>query len=149
MSLSIEIKWADEVTKKFKNLSEKDLADATKKWLTESAILLQWESKKLVNVDNWLLRKSIKYSVYKDYSVVYTNLFYAPFVHEWTAPHIILPRFKKMLHWVDKKTWEDRFASVVHHPWYKWNPFFAKAVENNQSRIVQRFYDIINQYIDD
>ena len=61
MSLSIEIKWADEVTKKFKNLSEKDLADATKKWLTESAILLQWESKKLVNVDNWLLRKSIKY----------------------------------------------------------------------------------------
>ena len=44
MTLSIEINWAEEVTKKFKNLSEKDLKSATEKWLKESAILIEWEA---------------------------------------------------------------------------------------------------------
>ena len=146
MTVSVEIRWAEEVAKKFKNLSENDLKLATEKWLKESAILLEWESKKLAPVDNWILRKSIKSKVYSDYALIYTNLFYAPFVHEWTAPHIILPKLKKALHWTDKKTWEDRFATVVHHPWYKWNPFFTNAVQQNQSKILNRFYEIIKQY---
>ena len=148
MTLSIEIRWADEVTKKFKNLSEKDLKAATDKWLKESAILIEWEAKKEVPVDNGNLRKSIKSAVYPDYAVVYTNIFYAPFVHEWTKPHLIRPVRKKALFWIDKE-WMGHFATLVHHPWYKWNPFFTRAAENKSERIVNRFYEIINEYIND
>ena len=149
MSLSIEIRWDEEVIKKFKKLWEKDLIEARKKWLNEASILLVWEAKKLVNVKNWILRKSITYKVYPSYATVFTNTFYAPFVHEWTAPHIIMPKFKKALHWIDPKSWEDRFASLVHHPWYKGNPFFANAVKNQKSRILKRFYEIISEYTND
>jgi hypothetical protein len=41
------------------------------------------------------------------------------------------------------------FATLVHHPWYKWNPFFTRAAENKSERIVNRFYEIINEYIND
>ena len=96
-----------------------------------------------------MLRKSITSKAYSEYAVVFTNLFYAPFVHEWTAPHIIMPKFKKALHWIDPNTWDDRFAKLVHHPGYEWNPFFTRAVENNEKRIVNRFYEIISEYTND
>lgn len=149
MTLSIEIKGADEVTKRFKKLGEEDLKKATEKWLNEASILLVWEAKRLAPVNNGMLRKSINYKVYPSYAEIFTKLFYAPFVHEWTAPHIIMPKFKKALHWIDPTSWENRFAKLVHHPWYKGNPFFATAVKNQKSRILNRFYEIINEYTHD
>jgi hypothetical protein len=148
MTLKVEIQWADDVAKKFKKLWENDLVEARKRWLTESAIILQWESKKLAPVNNWQLRKSIKFSVYDTYATVYTNLFYAPFVHEWTRPHLIMPVKKKSLHWINKD-WFDIFAKLVHHPWTKENPFFTKAVNNQRSKILERFNTIIQEYIND
>ena len=148
MTLKVEIQWADDVAKKFKKLWENDLVEARKRWLTESAIILQWESKKLAPVNNWQLRKSIKFSVYDTYATVYTNLFYAPFVHEWTSPHLIMPVKKKALHWINKD-WLDIFAKLVHHPWTKENPFFTKAVNNQRSKILERFNTIIQEYIND
>ena len=148
MTLKVEIQWADDVARKFKKLWENDLIEARKRWLTESAIILQWESKKLAPVNNWQLRKSIKFSVYDTYATVYTNLFYAPFVHEWTRPHLIMPVKKKALHWISKE-WLDIFAKLVHHPWTKENPFFTKAVNNQRSKILERFNTIIQEYIND
>lgn len=148
MTLKVEIQWADDVAKKFKKLWENDLIEARKRWLTESAIILQWESKKLAPVNNWQLRKSIKFSVYDTYATVYTNLFYAPFVHEWTRPHLIMPVKKKALHRVSKE-WLDIFTRLVHHPWTKENPFFTKAVNNQRSKILERFNTIIQEYIND
>ena len=148
MTLKVEIQWADDVAKKFKKLWENDLIEARKRWLTESAIILQWESKKLAPVNNWQLRKSIKFSVYDTYATVYTNLFYAPFVHEWTRPHLIMPVKKKALHRVSKE-WLDIFAKLVHHPWTMENPFFTKAVNNQRSKILERFNTIIQEYIND
>ena len=147
MSLRIEIHWADEVTKKLSKLWKEDLKSARNKRLTQSAILLQWASKKETPVDNWILRKSIKYAVHNDYAVVYSNLFYAPFVHEWTRPHLIRPVKKKSLFRIDEN-WEH-FAKLVHHPGSKENPFFTRAVDQNKSRILQMFYNIINEYIND
>ncbi len=147
MTISIEINWADEVAKKLKKLWNDDLQEARKRRLTESTILLQWEAKKETPVDNWILRKSIKYTVHNDFGVVYSNLFYAPFVHEWTRPHLIKPVKKKSLFRIDEE-W-GHFAKVVHHPWSKANPFFKRAVENKQEKIIQRFYDIINEYTND
>ena len=147
MSLRIEIHWADEVTKKLNKLGNEDLKSARDKRLKYSAILLQWEAKKETPVDNWILRKSIKYAVNPEYAVVYSNLFYAPFVHEWTRPHLIRPVKKKSLFRIDEN-WEH-FAKLVHHPGSKENPFFTRAVNNNQEKIVQRFYEIIDEYIND
>ena len=147
MSLRIEIHWADEVTKKLSKLWKEDLKSARDKRLKYSAILLQGEAKKETPVDNWILRKSIKYAVHPEYAVVYSNLFYAPFVHEWTRPHLIRPVKKKSLFRIDEN-WEH-FANLVHHPGSKENPFFTRAVNNNQEKIVQRFYEIIDEYIND
>ena len=147
MSLRIEIHWADEVTKKLSKLWKEDLKSARDKRLKYSAILLQGEAKKETPVDNWILRKSIKYAVHPEYAVVYSNLFYAPFVHEWTRPHLIKPVKKKSLFRIDEE-W-GHFAKLVHHPGSKENPFFTRAVDQNKNRILQRFYDIINEYIND
>ena len=59
MSLSIEVRWDEEVTKKLKKLGEKDLIAAREKRLKEASIILEWESKKEAPVKNWMLRKSI------------------------------------------------------------------------------------------
>ena len=147
MSLRIEIHWADEVTKKLSKLWKEDLKSARDKRLKYSAILLQGEAKKETPVDNWILRKSIKYAVHNDYAVVYSNLFYAPFVHEWTRPHLIRPVKKKSLFRIDEN-W-GHFAKLVHHPGSKENPFFTRAVDQNKNRILQMFYNIINEYIND
>ena len=147
MTLRLEIKWAEEVTEKLRKIWKEDLSKARDKRLKESAILLQWASKKETPVDNWILRKSIKYAVHNDYAVVYSNLFYAPFVHEWTRPHLIRPVKKKSLFRIDEE-W-GHFAKLVHHPGSKENPFFTRAVNNNQEKIVQRFYEIIDEYIND
>ena len=149
MTLTIQISWADEVTKKLSKLWEKDLAEARNRWLKESAVILQGDAKKEAPVRNWLLRKNIQIRVYPTYAEVYNNLNYAEFVHEWTNPHIILPKFKKALHWIDPDTKEDRFALYVRHPWYKGNPFFTRAVDNNKDRIIERFNSIIKEYLDD
>ena len=147
MTLRLEIKWAEEVTEKLRKIWKEDLSKARDKRLKESAILLQWASKKETPVDNWILRKSIKYAVHNNYAVVYSNLFYAPFVHEWTRPHLIRPVKKKSLFRIDEE-W-GHFAKLVHHPGSKENPFFTRAVDQNKNRILQRFYDIINEYIND
>ena len=47
------------------------------------------------------------------------------------------------------KNIEDRFAKLVHHPWTKENPFFTKAVNNQRSKILERFNTIIQEYIND
>ena len=147
MTLRLEIRWDEEVTKKLKKLGNEDLKSARDKRLLQSAILLQWAVKKETPVDNWILRKSIKYAVHNDYAEVYTNLFYAPFVHEWTKPHIIRPVKKKSLFRIDEE-W-GHFAKLVHHPWTKENPFFTRAVDQYKDRILQLYFNIINEYIDD
>jgi len=147
MSLNIEIRWDKEVTKKLKKLGEKDLITAREKRLKESAILLEWESKKEAPIKTGKLRKSISYKVFTDHAEIYTPLSYSIFVHEWTKPHIILPRFKKALHW--SNNWKERFTKSVKNPGFKWNPFFRKALENNENKIVNRFYEIIKEYTND
>ena len=147
MSLNIEIRWDKEVTKKLKKLGEKDLITAREKRLKESAILLEWESKKEAPIKTGKLRKSITSKVFSDHAEIYTPLSYSIFVHEWTEPHIILPRFKKALHW--SNNWKEIFTKSVKNPGFKWNPFFRKALENNKNKIVNRFYEIIKEYTND
>lgn len=144
MSLTLTIHWADDVVKKLKRLSDEDLNNARSRWLKESAIILEWEAKKEAPVGTWILRKYIKSVVYNDYSLVYNNLNYATYVHEWTRPHIILPRIKKALYW----KWDVHPFKAVHHPWTLANPFFLITVNKNEKRIINRFREIVDEYLE-
>ena len=148
MSLSVNIQWDKELSLKLKKLSESDLLAAKNKILRTAAILLQWESKKLVPIDTWVLRKSIFYRINKDHAQVYSNVSYALYVHEWTRPYTIRAK-KKVLYWIDEnfKAWV--FSKKVNHPWIKANPFFTRALEKNEKKIVEMFYSIIDECIND
>lgn len=148
MSLSVNIQWDKELSLKLKKLSESDLLAAKNKILRTAAILLQWESKKLVPIDTWVLRRSIFYRINKDHAQVYSNVSYAEYVHEWTRPYTIRAK-KKVLYWIDESSKVWVFAKKVNHPWIKANPFFRRALEKNEKKIVEMFYSIIDDCIND
>ena len=148
MSLSVNIQWDKELSLKLKKLSESDLLAAKNKILRTAAILLQWESKKLVPIDTWVLRKSIFYRINKDHAQVYSNVSYALYVHEWTRPYTIRAK-KKVLYWIDESSKVWVFAKKVNHPWIKANPFFTRVLEKNEKKIVEMFYSIIDECIND
>lgn len=148
MSLSVNIQWDKELSLKLKKLSESDLLAAKNKILRTAAILLQWESKKLVPIDTWVLRKSIFYRINKDHAQVYSNVSYALYVHEWIRPYTIRAK-KKVLYWIDESSKVWVFAKKVNHPWIKANPFFTRALEKNEKKIVEMFYSIIDECIND
>lgn len=145
MNVTLKIVGAEEIAKKLQTFGEIDLKNAREKWLRESAILLEWESKKEAPVDKGILRKYIRSAVYDDHALVYNNIAYALPVHEGQKPHdiIIKPNTKKALF---RKGAEHpiRRAVKVHHPWTKANPFFTRALEKSQSRIQKRFSEIID-----
>ncbi len=146
MSLSVNIQWDKELSLKLKKLSESDLLAAKNKILRTAAILLQWESKKLVPIDTWALRRSIFYRIYKDHAQVYSNVSYAEYVHEWTKPHLITPVKKKSLYWEKNKIWY--FAKSVRHPWTKAYLFFENAVKNCKNELLKRCNEILQSVID-
>lgn len=148
MFLSVNIQWDKELSLKLKKLSESDLLAAKNKILRTAAILLQWESKKLVPIDTWVLRKSIFYRINKDHAQVYSNVSYALYVHEWTRPYTIRAK-KKVLYWIDENSKSWVFSKKVNHPWIKANPFFTRALEKNEKKIVEMFYSIIDECIND
>ena len=146
MSIVVTIQWNEEVDEKLKKLSENDLLAAKNKMLLTAAILLQWEAKKLVPIDTWMLRRSISYRIYWDHAQVYSIVPYAVYVHEWTKPHLITAVKKKSLYW--GKDWVWYFTKSVIHPWIKANPFFENAAKNCKDEIIKRCNDILQSVID-
>jgi hypothetical protein len=78
----------------------------------------------------------------------YDSKAYGKFVREGTKPHIIRPRYAKALHWMVGE--QDFFASQVHHPGTKANPYHTIVatalrfqVQNIVNRMTQR---LISQY---
>lgn len=70
---------------------------------------------------------------------VYHDLHEAPhalFVHWGTRPHVIRPKNKRVLRWVNGG--EFIFAKVVHHPGYKGDPYLVNA----RTAISRRFSQI-------
>lgn len=145
MSIGVTILWADEVREKFKKLSSYELEEAKRKMLTTSALIIQWEAKKEAPVDTWILRKSIQYTIYPNYWLIYSPLSYALFVHEGTKPHSIKAVKKKSLY--REKDWIGYFAKSVKHPWTKANPFFTRAVEQTKDKVIAKCNEILQSVI--
>lgn len=53
---------------------------------------------------------------------------HAAMLHQGTPPHIIRPRFKKMLVFFSRKAGRVLTVSKVHHPGTKANPFLLRAL---------------------
>lgn len=81
------------------------------------------------NVDTGRLRSSITVNVDTTTPrvTVGSDVEYALFVHEGTAPHLILPVRRKALSWVGPGG--RVFATRVNHPGYRGNPFLRDAAE--------------------
>ena len=148
MSINIKITWDKELSEKIKKLWEEGLRNARKKWLNEASVFLLWEVKKEVPVRSWNLKKSIQYEINGYRTRIYSDLFYALYVHEWTRPYTIRA-IKKALYWIDERSKVWVFAKKVNHPWIKANPFFRRALEKNEKKIVEMFYSIIDDCVND
>ncbi len=148
MSISIKISWDKELSEKIRKLWEEWLRNARKKWLNEASVFLCSEVKKEVPVRSWNLKKSIQYEINGYRARIYSDLFYALYVHEWTRPYTIRAK-KKALYWIDERSKVWVFAKKVNHPWIKANPFFTRALEKNEKKIVVMFYSIIDECIND
>src|SRR3990167_7625187 len=61
------------------------------------------------------------------------GLFYGQFVREGTRPHIIRPRYKKVLAW--SKGGQGITAMVVHHPGSKPNPYHKRVFRALQPQV--------------
>ena len=73
---------------------------------------------------------------------VYHDLQAAPhalFVHWGTKPHLIRPKTKKALRWAGPNGFV--FASIVHHPGYKGDPYLVRA----RTAVAQRFSTIARE----
>lgn len=62
---------------------------------------------------------------------------YAPFVHEGSVPHIIKPKNKQALRWVNNGAFV--FAKSVRHPGYKGDAFLYRALESKTDVISDIF----------
>lgn len=145
--IAARIIGTEQIQKKLNKLWKEDLEKARTRWLKEATILIEWEAKIQAPVDKWILRKYIRSKVSGDQWLVYNNVAYAIFVHEWTKPHeiVIHPKEKKALF---RKGAEHPFKkTVVHHPWTKANPFFTRAVDNKKSEVLQRFEAIVESFM--
>lgn len=73
---------------------------------------------------------------------VVTKVPYAPFVIHGTKPHIIAARNAKALHW-KAADGSDRFATMVHHPGTKPNPYGRRAADRSKPVWDAKFKQIV------
>lgn len=88
-------------------------------------------AKILCPVDTGRLRASIKGKASRTWTLrpqftVFSNVDYAPMVHDGTRPHIIRPRTKQVLKF--NVGGQVVFAKVVHHPGTRARPFLDRAL---------------------
>jgi len=85
-------------------------------------------------VDNGFLRNSIHYKVEGD-TIWIKMADYALYVEFGTPPHIIKPKTAKALHW--KAGGKDVFASIVHHPGTRPQPFIRNTLRSHFGDIIR------------
>lgn len=88
-------------------------------------------SKILCPVDTGRLRASLHGNLSRTWTLrpqytISTDVEYAPFVHDGTAPHTIRPRNAQVLRFMING--RVQYARVVHHPGTRVRPFIERAV---------------------
>jgi len=140
--ITIKIEGLEEVKRIFKGASEK-IERALKRAMEKSILLIRRGA--VENIDKMTKthtgflksRWEMRISAFK--SSLYPTVNYAPYVHEGTRAHIILPVIKKALFWKGAR----HPVKIVHHPGTAPRPFLLKAVESSIDRIKKFFKEEI------
>ena len=113
-----------------------DKQDTQRKWENFKRLLainLTNELVKVAPVDTGRLRLSIDWRTEGEDIEIYM-VDYAKYVEFGTPPHIIKPRNAKALHW--KSGGQDIFATKVHHPGTRPQPFIRTTFRTKLKNIV-------------
>lgn len=142
---SITIEGVNETSNAFGVLPN-ELFSIIDKGLRDGIIRISNTAKEKCPYRTGTLRRSIRYSKGSE-PLEYlcgTDVPYAEMVEYGTAPHIILPRFKKALKF--KIGAEDVFSKYVHHPGTTAQPFLEPALFEHEDHINKNIQDsIINK----
>ena len=136
--INITVEGIDKLKDVFKKAPEK-AERAIKRAIQKSTMLILGKAKenidKMTRTHTGFLKNKweVKMTTFK--STLYPTMFYAPYVHEGTKAHIILPVIKKALFWKGAR----HPVKKVHHPGTTARPFLRMAVENSINRI-KRFF---------
>lgn len=84
MSVDLQIE-NEEVLKKIRDISKQLLPQASRIGFQKACALIKKEAMQNCPVDDGVLRASLSYKTSKDGGVVFTNVEYAPYVHEGTG----------------------------------------------------------------
>jgi hypothetical protein len=140
--ITIKIEGLEELKRVFKGASEK-VEGALKKAM-EKSIFLIWRGAvgnidKMTKTHSGFLKSrwGMKVSAFK--SSLYPMVSYAPYVHEGTKAHIILPVIKKALFWKGAR----HPVKKVQHPGTTPRPFLLRAVESSIEKIKKFFKEEI------
>jgi HK97 gp10 family phage protein len=105
--------------------------------MNDSVLLVENSGKANAPVKTGTLRRSITSQVRgaggSVSGIVGTNVPYAKFVHEGTAPHVIVPVSAKALFWPGAAHPVKR----VNHPGTRANPFLKKALQQQRGAVLQ------------
>ena len=140
--ITIKIEGLEELKRVFKGASEK-VEGALKRAMEKSIFLIRRRA--VENIDKMTKthtgflksRWEMRISAFK--SSLYPTVNYAPYVHEGTRAHIILPVIKKALFWKGAR----HPVKIVHHPGTAPRPFLLRAVESSIDRIKKFFKEEI------
>ena len=140
--ITVKIEGLEEVKRVFKGANEK-VERALKRAMEKSILLIRRGA--VENIDKMTKthtgflksRWEMRISAFK--SSLYPTVNYAPYVHEGTRAHIILPVIKKALFWKGAR----HPVKIVHHPGTAPRPFLLKAVESSIDRIKKFFKEEI------
>lgn len=93
-----------------------------------------------------MTEKSIMSETNENQGTVYLGSSTAVFQHEGTKAHLIVPRSKKALRWVNGN--EFIFAKKVRHPGIKADPFLYSAAEKELPKIEKRFQIALDNLVE-
>jgi HK97 gp10 family phage protein len=110
--------------------------------MTQSVAILDRQAKANAPVRTGTLRRSITGQVSGGGATVVgrvgTSLKYAPYVHEGTAPHVIVPVSRKALYWPGAAHPVRR----VNHPGTRPNPFLRKALAQRRGDVLRLWHTL-------
>jgi HK97 gp10 family phage protein len=123
--------------------------DEMRTTMNDSVLLIENRGKANAPVKTGTLRRSITHQVGgaggSVRGIVGTSVPYAKYVHEGTAPHVILPVRAKALFWPGARHPVKR----VNHPGTKANPFLRRALAEQRGAVLQLWHTRLTQRIAD
>lgn len=107
-------------------------------WIHKSILVLEWVAKENTPVNSWFLRNSFRSRFDNlEWELVNTAL-YAQFVHDWRRAWK-MPPISQIEYWAKRK-WINIPAFVIAQSiarrWTKAQPFFARAVEQEEQNVI-------------